>query len=260
MERGGAARGAPSGVGPSTPFARRPWRFLAVLVAGVLVTYGLAGTAAHLFDLPDAALVVLADTVLIAVGGAVLVRRGGLAAAGIRRLPWRRALPWALPLLLPAAVTLTVALVQGGAWQPAAVLRFAALAALVGIAEELVFRGLGYAALRSLGVGRAVVGSAAAFALVHLLNVAQGASPWLTLLQVGYAFALGCAYAAALERGGRLLPLMAAHALTDVFGFIGGDGLVQRSGSVPLTALVTVAYIVVFGSYAVWAVRGAEPS
>ncbi len=238
-----------------TALARRPVRFVLVLVLGVVAAYLAAGTVTHLLGLPPQALVAMADVILLAVGGAVLWRRGGVRAAGIRPQPWRRAFALSAPLFLAAGVTLVLALIYGGDWRPAALLPFLLLAVLVGATEEVLFRGLAYGALRQLGIGRAVALSAALFGLLHLLNLGQGAGALATVLQVLYAFALGCAFAAALEAGGRLVPLIAAHAATDLFAFVAGGGVVNGPGHETLTAIITVFYIVVFGSYAAWVLR-----
>lgn len=237
------------------PFARRPVPFTLLLVLAVIVVYVVAGALTKVLALPTDALLVLANGVLLMGGAALLVARGGVRGAGVAWRPWGRAWTVSLPLFLPALVTLVLALVLGGDAAPASLARYAGLALLVGAAEETIFRGLAYGALRRLGVGRAVLLSAAAFGVLHLLNVARGASPVLTVLQVLYAFALGCAYAAALERGGHLVPLVAAHAATDLLGFVAGGGTLESGGYEVLTGVLTAAYVVVFGGYAWWLVR-----
>jgi hypothetical protein len=149
----------------------------------------------------------------------------------------------------------------GGTWAPQQLLTFAPLALLVGLTEEVLFRGLGYAALRRLGVGRAVIGSSLMFGLLHLLNLGQGAGLLVTVLQVVYAFVLGCAFAAGLEAGGRLTPLVAAHAATDLFAFVAGGGVVNGPGHEGLVAGITAGTIVVFGVYSIWVLRrSADPA
>ncbi len=238
------------------PSARRPARFAIVLLVAIIVVYIPAvGVIVRMLDLSSTLLVVLADVPLALAGLLVLARRGGLRAAGVEPQPWRRAFALTAPLFLPAAVTLALALRFGGSWAPGRVLVFALLALLVGVTEEVLFRGVLYAALRRFGVGRAVIGSALVFGLVHLLNITQGAGLLVTLLQVLYAFALGCAFAAGLEAGGRLLPIIAAHAATDLFAFISDGGVANGPDHTTLVAIITVAYIVVFGIYSVKTLR-----
>ncbi len=248
---------ARSGSQGERSFAPRPARLaIALLVAVIVVWVPVAGVIVRRLDLPAAMLVVLADVPLALAGLLVLARRGGLRAAGIEPRPWGRVFALTAPLFLPAAVTFALALRFGGSWAPGRVLGFLLLALLVGITEEVLFRGLVYTSLRRFGVGRAVVGSALVFGLVHLLNVAQGAGLVATLLQVVYAFALGCAFAAGLEAGGRLLPLIAAHAATDLFAFVSDGGVANGPDHTTLVAIITVVYIVVFGIYTVTTVRG----
>ncbi len=238
------------------PSARRPARFAIVLLVAIIVLYIPAvGVIVRMLGLSSTLLVVLADVPLALAGLLVLARRGGLRAAGLEPQPWRRAFALTAPLFLPAAVTLALALRFGGSWAPGRVLVFALLALLVGVTEEVLFRGVLYAALRRFGVGRAVIGSALVFGLAHLLNITQGAGLLVTLLQVLYAFALGCAFAAGLEAGGRLLPLIASHAATDLFAFISDGGVANGPDHTTLVAIITVAYIVVFGIYTVNTLR-----
>lgn len=242
--------------GPAVPgLTHRPVTFVAFVCLGVTLAYLLAGTITHVLGLSPWAMVAIADTILLAVGGGVLWRRGGLPAAGIRARSWRQAFTVSAPLFLPAAVTLALALAYGGQWRPASVLGFFVLAALVGLTEEILFRGLVFGALRRTGARGAVAVSAALFGLLHMLNIAAGAGVLATVLQVLYAFALGCAMAAALEVGGRLLPLVAAHASTDLFAYIAGAGVVERAGHEGVTAAITVATILVLGAYTAWLLR-----
>lgn len=237
-------------------FAQRPARFVIVLLVAILAVYVIVGgVVSHVLGLPAMLVVVFADVPLALVGLLVLARRGGLRAAGLQPQPWGRAFALTAPLFLPTVVTLTLALLFGGSWEPGRVVVFALLALLVGLTEEVLFRGLAYTALRGLGVGRAVVGSALIFGVVHLLNIAQGADVLATVLQVVYAFTVGCAFAAGLEAGGRLLPLIAAHAATDLFGFISDGGVVNGPDHAGLSAIITAAFIVVFGIYTVRTLR-----
>ncbi|MEJ2289810.1 MAG: CPBP family glutamic-type intramembrane protease, partial [Deinococcales bacterium] len=142
----------------ASTFTRRQAMLAIVLTIAIIVA---AGAITQIFDLPAEMLVVLADVPLALLGLYVLRRRGGLRAAGIQPQPWGRAFTLSAPLFLPAVVTLALALRFGGNWAPQRVLVFALLALLVGITEEVLFRGVVYTALRRLGVGRAVVGSAA---------------------------------------------------------------------------------------------------
>jgi len=251
---------APIGrLGPAAdpPFARRPVAFVILLTLATFVAYVAAGALTRQLGLDPRLFIVLADVPLLLVGAAVLARRGGLRGAGIRPQPWGRAFGLTALLFLPAVVTLALALRFGGSWAPAEILTFALLALLVGLTEEVLFRGLAYSALRRLGVTRAALGSALIFGLLHLLNVAQGAGFVVTVLQVVYAFALGSAFAAGLEAGGRLTPLVAAHAATDLFAYIAGGGTVNGSGHEGLIAVITAGSIVVFGVYTVWLLRSA---
>jgi membrane protease YdiL (CAAX protease family) len=229
--------------------------FVVFVVIAIALAYAIAGGVATRLGWSQESLLALANGILAVAGGVALWRRGGLAGAGIEPRPWRRALALSTPLFLPAAVTLVLALVFGGAWSAPGVATYVGLALLVGLAEELQFRGLIYGALRRFGATRGVVISAALFGLLHTMNIARGAGVAGSLLQVVYAFAFGCAFAAALELGGRLAPLIAAHALTDLFAYLAGQGATYAGGHDALIGAVTVAYVLVLGGYAWWLLR-----
>ena len=58
------------------------------------------------------------------------------------------------------------------------------------------------------------------FGLIHLLNMVVGASLNITLLQVGFAFALGVFFAAVYLRTANILITVIFHSLHDVLGMI----------------------------------------
>jgi membrane protease YdiL (CAAX protease family) len=81
-------------------------------------------------------------------------------------------------------------------------------AVLVPFAEELLFRGIGYGALRRYGVWVAVPASAAVFAIAHGVNV---------VLVV--AFLLGVVCALFYERSRSIWPAVVTHAVFNASGF-----------------------------------------
>lgn len=234
---------------------RRPVIFVIVVVLAIALAYGIAGAVASALHWSQYGLLALANGILTLAGAWALWRRGGLAAAGFRASSWGRAAAFSGPLFVPAVVTLVLALVLGGGWTFPEVWVYLGLALLVGLAEEIQFRALIYGALRPLGVARGVVLSSALFGMLHAMNLARGAGVAGTVLQVVYAFALGCAFAAVLEVGGRLAPLVAAHASTDFFAYVAGAGVLYAGGHDGLLLVISALYVVVFGGYAWWLVR-----
>lgn len=89
-----------------------------------------------------------------------------------------------------------------GGWSTAAVILLGGL--LIPFAEELLFRGIGYSALRRYGLVVAILGSAAIFGLAHGFTVVLVA-----------AFLLGVVNAWMVERSGSIWPAVAAHAVNN---------------------------------------------
>lgn len=127
--------------------------------------------------------------------------------------------------------------------------------------EELLFRGIllrlflartGYA---RKGAFAAVLLSSAIFGAMHLLNLAAGADPGGTLLQVGYSFLIGCACAALCCLFGSLLLPILFHALYNFGGYLVprlGTGALYDIPTVIVTVLLAlICFAAVF--YAFWA-------
>ncbi len=129
---------------------------------------------------------------------------------------------------------------------------------LIGAFEELAFRGVFLPSLlerygdSQKGFRWTVIGSSAAFGLIHLANLAEGAGVGATLLQVGYSFLIGGMCAIVLLKSGNLLYCILLHAVYDFGGrflMIGGGSL-WDAPTVILTAVlavtVTVWMVIVF--------------
>lgn len=128
---------------------------------------------------------------------------------------------------------------------PADVLALALACLATALYEELLFRALLLPLFTArLGGTRrtrfaALLGSSAVFGAFHLLNLAAGAAPGATLLQVGYSFLIGCAAAALCCLLGKLWPAVLFHALYNFGGY-----LVPRLGHGPLYDVPTVVVTV----------------
>ena len=134
-----------------------------------------------------------------------------------------RAMLWFLPLWIIASLNL---------WGGVAVkyplpgqLFAVASMALVGFAEELIFRGFLFKAILKDGdVKTAVIVSSVTFGLGHILNLFTGHELAETLVQMVFAVAFGFVVTMAFYKSGSLLPCILSHSLTDVFSlFAGGE-------------------------------------
>ena len=90
--------------------------------------------------------------------------------------------------------------------------------ALVGFAEELIFRGFLFKAMLKDGnVKTAVIVSSVTFGLGHIMNLFTGHELVETLIQVVFAVAYGFLVTMVFYKGGSLLPCILSHSLNDVF-------------------------------------------
>ena len=117
--------------------------------------------------------------------------------------------------------------------------------ALVGFAEELIFRGfLFQAMLKDGNVKTAVIVSSVTFGLGHILNLFTGHELGETLLQVVFAIAFGFMVTMVFDKSGSLLPCILAHSLTDVFSLFSA-----KETSLQLNRVVYIIVIVIAVAY-----------
>lgn len=173
-------------------------------------------------------LAITGGATLGAVAVAVAVRVRSAAAIGLRRTSWR----WLLvgvgvgvgAWLLNRVVILGYVLVTGDVSDPQAELTAAAAgsgielvgvllagAVLVPFAEELLFRGIGYGALRRYGAVVATIASSVVFGLAHGINVVLFG-----------AIVIGVLNAVLYERSRSIWPAVIAHAVNNaiIFGTV----------------------------------------
>lgn len=170
-----------------------------------------------------------------------------------------------LAVLLPAlAVAVNnfpiLGVAQGSIWveREDLILLYALDCLLIGAFEELAFRGVFLPSLlerygsTQKSFRWTVIGSSAAFGLIHLVNLAEGAGFGATVLQVGYSFLIGGMCAIVLLKTGNLVYCILLHAVYDFGGrfLMIGDGSLWDVPTVILTAvlavIVTVWMVTVF--------------
>lgn len=94
----------------------------------------------------------------------------------------------------------------------------------IGMAEEIYFRGIICNMWLEEDRVKAMLISAALFALCHLLNMAGGASVTATVLQICFAFIYGLVFALIFAAGKSIVPCVLLHSLHDFCSFISADG------------------------------------
>lgn len=90
-------------------------------------------------------------------------------------------------------------------------------AALGAVAEECFFRGFVFTALKNRGKYKAAILSSLAFALLHLVNLANAPIDY-TLLQMAAAFSLGLALSGLLCKTKKLTLCILCHLLINLTG------------------------------------------
>lgn len=138
-----------------------------------------------------------------------------------------KVLLWCIP---PFAVTVVnfpfSALVGGtaGITRPDLIGLFLLKCFLIGLSEELLFRGIVFGVLNEAFVAKRrsaffpVLLSSAIFALFHFINLLDGAGILPVLQQVGYSFLIGAMLAVVLVKTKNLWLCVLLHALFDVGG------------------------------------------
>lgn len=189
---------------------------------------------------------------------AAVASRGALCQAFAAPLPGSLRSSW-LPLLYLALF----ASLSGLAGFPP--LRAAGIALintlLVGLSEEVMFRGLLYPSLRRrFGIWTAVLLSSAVFGAVHVLNVFMVGNLFQALLQATTASLTGVVLAALMLRSGSLVWPVVYHALWDflTFAMISTSG--PAAGAAPtqtpsLAHLVPIALVLPNFLFALWLIK-----
>lgn len=182
---------------------------------------------------------------------------------GIARPPGLRALFgifW-LPLLY-LAVILGLATLAGLPAQ-GAIGYIAINTALVGLSEELMFRGFLHAGLRSvMSLWPALLLGTGIFGAVHVLNVFQTGDLVAAAIQALAAAVSGLLYLAFRLRTGSVLPGILYHWFWDFslfLLFLAAGGSTGATTGLPLvTRLLPVGFVLPLGLYALYLMRGAR--
>ena len=174
---------------------------------------------------------------------------------GIKK-PWMRSFLFGLPALAVAVNNAPIiGLATGNAYitdPVGGVLIMLAYCLAIGTFEEFAFRGLFFMMIledrrkSTKQIFWTTAISSAVFGLVHLVNLAVGAGPGATLLQVGYSFLIGGMCAIVLLKTGSIWYCVLLHTVYDIGGtilYVGG-GVRWDAVTVTITAVLGVAVAV----------------
>ncbi|MDE6411915.1 MAG: CPBP family intramembrane metalloprotease [Clostridia bacterium] len=148
-----------------------------------------------------------------------------------KRISWKNLLWCVLPLLVTIVNFPFSALILGTARMTRAELiwLFIIKCLLIGISEELLFRGIIFSSLSDYfkKKGRScflpVLFSSVIFGLFHFINLFDGAGILAVLQQVGYSFLIGAMLAIVLLKTKNIWLCIFLHALFDFGGFFVSD-------------------------------------
>ena len=152
-----------------------------------------------------------------------------------------KALLWLLPMWVLSTGNLWggVGLRYDGITTVMAVLSFL----LVGVAEEIIFRGFLFNGMRRTGsLTVAVVVSAITFGMGHIVNLLTGHATMETLVQVLFAIAWGFLFTFAYLKSGSLLPCIAIHGLIDAFSVFSRDSQIADWAYIVATVAAALVY------------------
>ena len=163
-----------------------------------------------------------------------------------------RAMLWFIPLWIISCLNLFSGFSPD---YPLPGLIYAAVSmALVGFAEELLFRGFLFKAMLKDGsVKTAIIVSSVTFGLGHIMNLFTGQDLVDTLNQVVFAIAVGFVFTFSYYKSGSLLPAILAHSLIDVSSVFASD-----EGSQLLNMVLHIVIIVLSVAYCIYLVKRVE--
>lgn len=91
---------------------------------------------------------------------------------------------------------------------------------IVGIIEELIFRGFLFKALESKSIKSAIYITSISFGIGHILNLFNGMNIIENILQIVFALCIGFMYGFVLIKGDNLYPCIISHVLIDSISMI----------------------------------------
>lgn len=163
-----------------------------------------------------------------------------------------KAMLWFLPLWFISCLNLFCGFRQD--YPMPDVIYAAASMALVGFAEEMIFRGFLFKAMLKDGsVKAAIIVASVAFGLGHIVNLFTGQNLVETLNQVAFATAVGFIFTFAFYKGGSLLPCILAHSLVDVSSVFAAE-----EGSQSLDLILHVLIPVLAAAYCFYLAKRVE--
>ena len=214
-----------------------------VLFAVLWIVLYVVGIGSLRGSYGDDSLQMLLGLVVLSVALLLIVRLLGIRKElGMTRwLQNGRKLLWLLPMWVLATGNLWGGI--GVRYEPINTVMAVLSFMLVGVAEEIIFRGFLFNGMKRTGsLTAAVIVSAITFGMGHIVNLLTGHATGETLVQIVFAVAWGFLFTFAYLKGGSLLPCIAIHSLIDVFSVFARDNEVAHWIVIIATVAVALVY------------------
>lgn len=135
-------------------------------------------------------------------------------------------------------------------------IQVALFALMVGFAEEGLQRGIALRAMVPSGLMRAALLSSLFFGIAHLINVWQGSSLPVIIVQIMYSILLGIGFAGARLYTGTIWPVIVVHALIDFTDFASrGFGLALPQSLTLISVIAPIGITGLYALYGLWLLR-----
>lgn len=214
-----------------------------------------AGVIWLILPLPLLALITVTDAMAGVAGLFIVLALGWWVRVGFATLGNRHDL---VLYIVPAAIAISQVLGGITITKPGTIFLFAVFSLVVGLAEEVFFRGLILTALVPAGVQRAVLVSSLLFAIPHLFNAVAGIwDPVFTLADTIAAFGIGVTFAALRIRTGSLWPLIGLHAMIDFTALV-ALGSLEIPVQSAIQLIITLAFGFLLILYGIFLLRGEQ--
>ncbi|MFE4498480.1 type II CAAX prenyl endopeptidase Rce1 family protein [Rhodococcus sp. NPDC056743] len=165
------------------------------------------------------------------------------------------------PILVVAAIVAHLTGTDWSAWTGGEIVALLALGVCVGLAEELITRGLAVKLLRDAGRSERFVAviSSLLFALMHTVNLISGMEASTVLATIVYTFGFGMCMYLTMRVTGTIWAAIVLHGITDPTTILSTGGLdtaiAGASGATVVATIVTIL-LIVFGIAAIFFIRG----
>ena len=143
---------------------------------------------------------------------------------------------------IPLAAICTVNFWNGISFEPSVgecILK-ATTKGMVGITEELIFRGLLFVCMCKTNVKSAIVVSSITFGIGHIVNLLSGAPVFDTTCQIIYACAIGFCFTIVFKTGKSIIPCLIVHFLINASSGFGALPENYHTFQIIVTVFLTV--------------------